>query len=89
MTAGKANPDGRSHECPDKEADEYGYRDNEYPIPKSGIEAQHKAVADRLQIPGKSSHRIKMPHDVAIATVTTDPISVAQRYLSQLIGSVP
>ena len=53
MMAVKANPDGRSHECPDKQADEYGYRDNEYPIPNSGIEAQHKAVADRLHIPGK------------------------------------
>ena len=37
----------------------------------------------------RSSHRIKVADDVAIATVTTNPISVAQRYLSQLTASVP
>jgi hypothetical protein len=35
------------------------------------------------------SHRIKAADDVATATVTANPISVAQRYLSQLTTSVP
>jgi hypothetical protein len=36
-----------------------------------------------------SGHWIKVADDVATATVTTNPISVAQRYLSQLTAFVP